>query len=284
MSTAATTCSTASREISTLTAIANGLARYGGLIPYTATFLVFSDYARNAIRMAALVKQRQVMGLHAPFRSASARRRDATGRTMLPATLIPGCDVTAHRRRHGKPPSPGPPRWNSARTARACSLASLRQESCRRSPPAFRPTPSAAAALTLSDADGGSPGGADRHRLPEVEKAGARRAGAALRPTSIAQRRPRVVSVARRRIPDRQDAGLPRQRARNGARSRVAKTEATPTFVALKLCLASKRLPSSASTASFGEGRHHLHPFSASWAGIFGFTVANVAATVKGGL
>ncbi|MCM8594963.1 MAG: transketolase [Candidatus Accumulibacter sp.] len=44
-----------------MTAIANGLALHGGLIPYTATFLVFSDYARNAIRMAALMKQRQIM-------------------------------------------------------------------------------------------------------------------------------------------------------------------------------------------------------------------------------
>jgi transketolase len=44
-----------------MTAIANGVALHGGLIPYTATFLVFSDYARNAIRMAALMKQRQIM-------------------------------------------------------------------------------------------------------------------------------------------------------------------------------------------------------------------------------
>ncbi|HRF05327.1 transketolase [Accumulibacter sp.] len=44
-----------------MTAIANGLALHGGLIPYTATFLVFSDYARNAIRMAALMKVRQIM-------------------------------------------------------------------------------------------------------------------------------------------------------------------------------------------------------------------------------
>ena len=44
-----------------MTAIANGLALHGGLIPYTATFLVFSDYARNAIRMAALMQQRQIM-------------------------------------------------------------------------------------------------------------------------------------------------------------------------------------------------------------------------------
>ncbi|HJW23346.1 MAG TPA: transketolase [Rhodocyclaceae bacterium] len=44
-----------------MTAIANGIALHGGFIPYTATFLVFSDYARNAIRMAALMHQRQIM-------------------------------------------------------------------------------------------------------------------------------------------------------------------------------------------------------------------------------
>ena len=44
-----------------MAAIMNGVALHGGLIPYTATFLVFSDYARNAIRMAALMKQRQIM-------------------------------------------------------------------------------------------------------------------------------------------------------------------------------------------------------------------------------
>ncbi|WP_374691535.1 transketolase [Accumulibacter sp.] len=44
-----------------MTAIANGLALHGGLIPYTATFLVFSDYARSAIRMAALMRLRQIM-------------------------------------------------------------------------------------------------------------------------------------------------------------------------------------------------------------------------------
>ena len=37
-----------------MSAIANGLALHGGLIPYDATFLVFSDYARNAVRMSAL--------------------------------------------------------------------------------------------------------------------------------------------------------------------------------------------------------------------------------------
>jgi len=77
-----------------MTAIANGLGLHGGFIPYTATFLVFSDYARNAIRMAALMKQRQVLvythdsiGLgedgptHQPVEHAASLR------------LIPGVDV-----------------------------------------------------------------------------------------------------------------------------------------------------------------------------------------------
>jgi len=41
-------------------ALMNGIALHGGLIPYGGTFLVFSDYARNAIRMAALMKQRVI--------------------------------------------------------------------------------------------------------------------------------------------------------------------------------------------------------------------------------
>lgn len=43
-----------------MSAIMNGLALHGGFIPYGGTFLVFSDYARNAVRMAALMKQRVV--------------------------------------------------------------------------------------------------------------------------------------------------------------------------------------------------------------------------------
>ncbi|MCC7082701.1 MAG: transketolase [Burkholderiales bacterium] len=75
-------------------AIANGLALHGGLIPYAGTFLVFSDYARNALRMAALMRIRVVfvfthdsVGLgedgptHQPVEHASALR------------LIPHMDV-----------------------------------------------------------------------------------------------------------------------------------------------------------------------------------------------
>jgi transketolase len=75
-------------------AVMNGLALHGGLIPYGGTFLVFSDYARNALRMAALMKLRVIyvfthdsIGLgedgptHQPVEHASTLR------------LIPNMDV-----------------------------------------------------------------------------------------------------------------------------------------------------------------------------------------------
>lgn len=43
-----------------MSAIQNGIALYGGFIPFSATFLTFSDYSRNAIRMAALMKLRSI--------------------------------------------------------------------------------------------------------------------------------------------------------------------------------------------------------------------------------
>ena len=43
-----------------MAAIMNGITLHGGYIPYAGTFLTFSDYSRNAIRMAALMKQRVV--------------------------------------------------------------------------------------------------------------------------------------------------------------------------------------------------------------------------------
>ena len=75
-------------------AMMNGIALHGGFIPYGGTFLVFSDYARNALRMAALMKIRVVyvlthdsIGLgedgptHQPIEHAATLR------------LIPGMDV-----------------------------------------------------------------------------------------------------------------------------------------------------------------------------------------------
>ena len=43
-----------------MSAIASGISLHGGFIPYTATFLIFMEYARNAVRMAALMKQHSI--------------------------------------------------------------------------------------------------------------------------------------------------------------------------------------------------------------------------------
>ncbi len=43
-----------------MSALMNGVALHGGFIPYGATFLMFMEYARNAVRMAALMKQRSI--------------------------------------------------------------------------------------------------------------------------------------------------------------------------------------------------------------------------------
>src|SRR5574343_1412420 len=40
--------------------IMNGMALHGGFLPFGGTFLMFSEYARNAIRMSALMKQRVI--------------------------------------------------------------------------------------------------------------------------------------------------------------------------------------------------------------------------------
>ena len=75
-------------------AIANGLALHGGLIPYVGTFLTFSDYARNALRMAALMKLRSIfvfthdsIGLGEDGPTHQAVEHAASLR------LIPGMDV-----------------------------------------------------------------------------------------------------------------------------------------------------------------------------------------------
>src|SRR5258706_4826451 len=77
-----------------MSAVMNGLALHGGFVPYGGTFLTFSDYSRNALRMAALMKIRCVfvfthdsIGLgedgptHQAIEHAAALR------------LIPGLDV-----------------------------------------------------------------------------------------------------------------------------------------------------------------------------------------------
>ena len=66
-----------------MAAIMNGIALHGGYIPYGGTFLTFSDYSRNAIRMAALMKRR-VSTCSRTTRSAWAKTAPPTSRWNTP--------------------------------------------------------------------------------------------------------------------------------------------------------------------------------------------------------
>ncbi len=83
-----------------MASIMNGLALHGGLIPYGGTFLVFSDYARNAIRLSAMMQQRVIyvlthdsIGLgedgptHQPIEHASMLRNTPNLDVWRPADL-----------------------------------------------------------------------------------------------------------------------------------------------------------------------------------------------------
>ena len=84
-----------------MSAIMNGLARHGGFIPYGGTFLVFADYARNAVRLSALMKQRVIfvythdsIGLgedgptHQPIEHAAMLRLTPNMQVWRPADLM----------------------------------------------------------------------------------------------------------------------------------------------------------------------------------------------------
>jgi transketolase len=84
-----------------MSAIMNGIALHGGFIPYGATFLMFMEYARNAVRMAALMKQRVLfvythdsIGLgedgptHQPVEQLSALRATPNLRTWRPCDTV----------------------------------------------------------------------------------------------------------------------------------------------------------------------------------------------------
>jgi len=97
-----------------MTAIMNGIALHGGFVPFGGTFLVFSDYARNAARMAALMKQRVILvythdsiGLgedgptHQPVEHVASLRMIPNMRLWRPCdtveTAVAWADAVAHR-------------------------------------------------------------------------------------------------------------------------------------------------------------------------------------------
>lgn len=84
-----------------MAAMMNGLAVHGGFIPYGGTFLVFADYARNALRLSALMKQRVIyvlthdsIGLgedgptHQPVEHAAMLRMTPNMHVWRPADLM----------------------------------------------------------------------------------------------------------------------------------------------------------------------------------------------------
>jgi len=84
-----------------MSAILNGLALHGGFIPYGATFLTFSDYARNALRMAALMGIRSIfvythdsIGLGEDGPTHQAVEQVATLRLMPNMSVWRPCDAT----------------------------------------------------------------------------------------------------------------------------------------------------------------------------------------------
>src|SRR3546814_2887884 len=88
----------------------NGVALHGGLIPYGATFLMFMEYARNAVRMSALMKQRVLyvfthdsIGLgedgptHQPIEQLTSLRTTPNLDTWRPADTVESAVAWKHR-------------------------------------------------------------------------------------------------------------------------------------------------------------------------------------------
>jgi len=92
-----------------MSAIMNGIALHGGFIPYGGTFLMFMEYARNAVRMAALMKQRALfvythdsIGLgedgptHQPVEQLTALRSTPNLETWRPCDVVESAIAWKH--------------------------------------------------------------------------------------------------------------------------------------------------------------------------------------------
>ena len=194
----------------------NGIALHGGLIPYGGTFLTFSDYARNAVRMACLMQPAGDLRVHARL------DRPRRGRPDAPADRAPEQPARSCRTSTcggpampSRPPSPGRSR-SSAHGPTALVLTRQALPQHRRAARSSSPT-SAAAATCSSSRTAAARGAADRHRLGGGDR-GRRRCGT----LNGAGRRVRLVSMPSTETFDAQDAGLPRARAAQAVTRRVA--------------------------------------------------------------
>lgn len=101
-----------------MAAIMNGVALHGGFIPYGATFLIFMEYARNAVRMSALMKQRVIyvfthdsIGLgedgptHQPIEQVSSLRLTPNMNLWRPCDTVESAVAWKHSIEHSEGPS-----------------------------------------------------------------------------------------------------------------------------------------------------------------------------------
>ncbi|MFV1872306.1 MAG: transketolase [Oleiphilus sp.] len=101
-----------------MAAIMNGVALHGGFIPYGATFLIFMEYARNAVRMSALMKQRVIyvfthdsIGLgedgptHQPIEQVSSLRLTPNMNLWRPCDTVESAVAWKHAIEHSAGPS-----------------------------------------------------------------------------------------------------------------------------------------------------------------------------------
>jgi transketolase len=106
-----------------MAAVLNGVALHGGIVPYGATFLIFSDYMRPPIRLAAMMGQRVIYVFTRLDRPRGGRTHAPAGRAADGTSRGAGArrDPPRGRRRDGRGVARGalPPRWSDRAGAHA---------------------------------------------------------------------------------------------------------------------------------------------------------------------
>ena len=207
-----------------MAAIMNGLALHGGFIPYGGTFLTFSDYARNALRMAALMKLARDLRVHARL------DRPGRGRPDAPADRARGepAPDPEHGRlasvRHGRDGGRLGARARAQRRPDGAAVLAPEPARSRSATPAASPTSRAAA--TCSPIRRRPRCAARRHHRDRLRSAArARRARSARAGRRRGARRVDAVHAAF----DRQDAAYRARVLPHGVPARRGRSRASPT-------------------------------------------------------
>ncbi len=247
-----------------MAAIANGMALHGGFIPYCATFLMFSEYARNALRMAALMKIRSIfvfthdsIGLGEDGPTHQAVEQTATLRMIPRMSVWRPCDTveSAVAWRHAVERADGPSSLLFSRQNLAFQARSEAQiAAIRRGGYILRDCEGTPEAIIIGT---GSEVGLAMDAAAELESRG---------------RRIRVVSMPSTDVFDAQDDAWKESVLPAAVRSRVA-IEAGVTAGWVKYVGLEGRV---VGLDSFGESAPAGDVFKH-----FGFTVDNVVATVE---